>query len=104
MPEAERKREEGPDTEKTRPMDEFLEEFEQREKVFKEEVARAKEANAERKVRLHLTARVCLICCNGGALLRASSGTEVLTLFASSGFSLVWFLEYLFVGHPTYHP
>ncbi|CAM9159779.1 unnamed protein product, partial [Ectocarpus sp. 8 AP-2014] len=50
VPEAEQKREEGPDTEeKTRPMDEFLEEFEQREKAFKEEVARAKEANAERK-------------------------------------------------------
>ncbi|CAN0146491.1 unnamed protein product, partial [Ectocarpus sp. 13 AM-2016] len=49
VPEAERKREEGLDTEKTRPMDEFLEEFEQREKAFKEEVARAKEASAERK-------------------------------------------------------
>lgn len=58
-------------------MDEFLEEFQQREKAFKEEVARAKEANAERKVRLQLTARVCLVFCNGGPLLRASSWAEV---------------------------
>lgn len=33
-----------------RPIDEFMEDFEQQEKVFKEEVAQAKERNAERKV------------------------------------------------------
>ena len=33
-----------------RPMDEFLDDFETQEKVFKDEVALAKERNAERKV------------------------------------------------------
>lgn len=34
----------------SRPVDEFMEDFEQQEKVFKEEVAQARERNAERKV------------------------------------------------------
>lgn len=34
----------------SRPIDEFMEDFEQQEKVFKEEVAQAKEQNAEKKV------------------------------------------------------
>lgn len=33
-----------------RPIDEFMDDFESQEKVFKEEVAAAKERNAERKV------------------------------------------------------
>ncbi len=33
-----------------RPIDEFMEDFEQQERVFKEEVAQAKERNADRKV------------------------------------------------------
>ncbi|CAM9308692.1 unnamed protein product, partial [Hapterophycus canaliculatus] len=40
---------EGKKTTPSRPMDEFMEDFEQQEKAFKEEVAQAKERNAEKK-------------------------------------------------------
>lgn len=45
----------------SRPIDEFMEDFEQQEKVFKEEIAQAKERNAGKKVRFcvskHFSAR-----------------------------------------------
>eukprot|EP00752_Nemacystus_decipiens_P016374 g14637.t1 len=51
VPEAERNNEATPDTgrRESRPVDEFMEDFEQQEKVFKEEVAQAKERNALKK-------------------------------------------------------
>lgn len=39
----------------SRPIDDFMEDFEQQEKVFKEEVAQAKERNAQKKASLHCT-------------------------------------------------
>lgn len=39
----------------SRPVDEFMEDFEQQEKLFKEEAARAKERNVQKKASLHLT-------------------------------------------------
>lgn len=41
-----------------RPVHEFLDDFENQEKVFKEEVALANERNAERKVSLRARAQV----------------------------------------------
>ncbi|CAM9126932.1 unnamed protein product [Scytosiphon promiscuus] len=51
VPEAEKKKEAMPDKEErqSRPIDEFMEDFEQQEKAFKEEVAQAIERNAEKK-------------------------------------------------------
>lgn len=39
----------------SRPVDEFMEDFERQEKAFKEKVAQAKERNAQKKASLHYT-------------------------------------------------
>eukprot|EP00903_Cladosiphon_okamuranus_P005642 g5608.t1 len=51
VPEAEREKEASTNTgrRQSRPVEEFMEDFEQQEKAFKEEVAQAKERNAQKK-------------------------------------------------------
>lgn len=46
----------------SRPVDEFMEDFEQQEKAFKEEVAQSKERNAQRKASLHFTKTMHVEC------------------------------------------